>query len=261
MRHLLLCLALSIPPQPAPTKAQPAPEQADIQGYYSCRGQEASGKPYAGVVTIRKIGEVYMVQWAVADGFTGIGLRHGNSLSVSWAILKDDKALRGVNVYKISEPGPKLVGKWATIPGNGRILSETLVFLKALDPEPEVEEPVSFTPLLPQIAKKKEARKLAPDISGETNHGVITQRGTEVIVTSASWLGHGYFRADGRLELLWTDTRDGRRGMGLYEVPADVSDTRLLIGRWGYTDGEWWAAWDAEGNLVGTTYADSFCRK
>jgi hypothetical protein len=37
-------------------------------------------------------------------------------------------------MYKI-DPGPRLTGRWATIPGPGVIQSETLTFLKHLDEE------------------------------------------------------------------------------------------------------------------------------
>ena len=44
--------------------------------------------------------------------------------------------IRGINLYKI-EAGPRLVGRWATLPGPGYLQNETLTFLKAAEPEDE----------------------------------------------------------------------------------------------------------------------------
>jgi len=64
-----------------------------------------------------------------------VGIRQGNTLATSWAMIADKGALvRGVNLYKI-ETGPRLTGRWATIPGPGVVQTETLTFLKNLDAE------------------------------------------------------------------------------------------------------------------------------
>jgi hypothetical protein len=113
-------------------------EVADISGYYTCRGQETGGKTYSGVAVISKKGEVYVVQWMVGGGstFAGIGIRQGNTFSASWAIAGERGLVRGVNMYKI-EPGPRLVGRWATLPGGGYLQTETLTFLKNAEEEEE----------------------------------------------------------------------------------------------------------------------------
>ncbi len=109
-------------------------EVADISGYYTCRGLETGGKTYSGIAVISKKGDVYLIQWMVGGGstFTGIGIRQGNALSASWAIAGERGLVRGVNTYKI-ESGPRLVGRWATLPGAGNLQSETLTFLKHIE--------------------------------------------------------------------------------------------------------------------------------
>jgi hypothetical protein len=70
--------------------------------------------------------------------FLGIGVRQGQSLSASWAMPGEKGLIRGVNMYRI-EPGPRLVGRWATLPGPGVQQQETLTFLKNLDDDKDEE--------------------------------------------------------------------------------------------------------------------------
>jgi hypothetical protein len=118
------------------------PDTADISGYYTCKGQEAGGKPYAGIAVITRKNDVYLVQWVIGAGstFTGIGIRQGNTLAASWTLPPDKNgvAIRGINMYKI-EPG-KLIGKWTTLPGPGVQQTETLTFLKSLEAEPAASD-------------------------------------------------------------------------------------------------------------------------
>jgi hypothetical protein len=92
------------------------------------------GKTYSGIAVIAKKGEVYLVTWMIGSGsaFSGLGIRQGNTLAVSWALAGERGMVRGVNLYRI-ESGPRLVGRWATLPGPGVLHSETLTFLKAID--------------------------------------------------------------------------------------------------------------------------------
>ena len=108
----------------------------DISGYYTCKGLEAGGKTYSGVAVISKKNDVYVVQWMIGSGstFTGIGVRQGNTLAASWAVAGERGLMRGVNLYTI-HPGPRLTGRWATLPGAGVLQNETLTFLRKLDPE------------------------------------------------------------------------------------------------------------------------------
>lgn len=137
---LVLALSQSSPNSPGDTapgsKAKITEEAGDITGYFTCKGVEAGGKNYTGVAAISKKGDVYLIQWMIGTGstFSGIGIRNGNNLAVSWAIPNERGMVRGVNLYRI-EAGPRLVGRWATVPGPGVMQSETLTFLKGLDAE------------------------------------------------------------------------------------------------------------------------------
>lgn len=110
-----------------------APEIIDVSGYYTCKGSETGGKKYAGLVSIVKKDEIHIVQWILPNSptFTGVGIVHGKTFCVSWAINSDKGMLRGVNVYRI-EPG-KMTGLWATLPGPGKQQRETLTFLKKME--------------------------------------------------------------------------------------------------------------------------------
>jgi hypothetical protein len=134
-------IGVDSPPDPLPprkTEAKLASKDVgDITGYYTCRGQDGKGGGYTGVAVISKQREVYVVQWTigVASSFIGLGIREGNRLAVSWAMPGDKLGVvRGINLYRI-EPGPRLVGQWATLPGNGTINTETLNLLKRLGEE------------------------------------------------------------------------------------------------------------------------------
>jgi hypothetical protein len=142
-RTILIATTLSAftanAPETAPAKPERAglePEVADISGYYTCKGVESGGKAYTGVAVITKKSDVYLIQWMIGSGstFTGIGIRQGNTLSASWAMPGERGLVRGINTYKI-ETGPRLSGRWATLPGNGSIQTENMTFLKSIEPE------------------------------------------------------------------------------------------------------------------------------
>lgn len=147
LEHLLLCSFVVFFPAASSTDRENRPslkepniglqkEIGDISGYYDCRGQQSDGKKYNGVVIIRKMNEVYVVSWVIPGNpsFTGIGIRQNNRFAVSWAMLGEKKFIQGINFYKI-EPGPRLAGRWTSLPGNGVLQWETLMFLKAPDKE------------------------------------------------------------------------------------------------------------------------------
>jgi len=108
----------------------------DLSGYYVCDGQEGPDKSYKGIAVINKKGDIYLIQWVVGAGlnFTGVGIRSDNTLAAGWAMPVGDKGslMRGVNIYRI-EAGPKLIGRWAAVPSDGTMRSETLTFLKKID--------------------------------------------------------------------------------------------------------------------------------
>ena len=111
-------------------------EVGDISGYYTCKGVETGGKTYTGVAVIAKKNDVYVIQWMIGAGstFSGLAIRQGNTFAASWAVPGERGLMRGINLYTI-QPGPRLVGRWATLPGPGVHQSETLTFLKKLDVE------------------------------------------------------------------------------------------------------------------------------
>ncbi|HZZ79825.1 MAG TPA: hypothetical protein VFE62_15005 [Gemmataceae bacterium] len=116
-----------------------AGDQADLSGYYVCKGQEAGGKNYSGIVVLTKKNEVYLIQWVVGGGanFSGIAIRQGDNLAGSWSINSERGVIRGVNLYRVesTSSGPRLVGRWSSVPGPGVQQNETLTFLKKLDTE------------------------------------------------------------------------------------------------------------------------------
>ena len=147
---LLLCTALGLASPAevakvgkAAAKADVTAEQevGDLSGFYQCKGQELGGKTYTGVCMLVKKNDVYLIQWMVTGGstFTGIAIRQGNTLAASWAIPNDRGVVRGVNLYRIetSAAGPRLTGRWTTMPGPGALQNEALTFLKKLDTEEE----------------------------------------------------------------------------------------------------------------------------
>ena len=91
----------------------------DLTGYYICEGAEGPDKNYKGIAVITKKGDVYLIQWVVGGGvaFNGVGIRNDTTLCAAWAMPVGDKGtiVRGINMYRI-EPGPRLVGRWATAP-------------------------------------------------------------------------------------------------------------------------------------------------
>lgn len=76
-------------------------ELSDISGFYTCKGKEISGKSYSGVTIITRKNDIYLVQWMLSGGstFTGVGIRQGNTLATSWAMLAEKGTIvRGVNL-------------------------------------------------------------------------------------------------------------------------------------------------------------------
>jgi len=125
----------------APNVRQVEPEMADISGYYTCKGQEAGGKTYSGICVLTKKSDVYLVSWVVGGGsnFSGIAIRQGNSFAASWSLATERGIVKGVNLYRIESASgaPRLVGRWASVPGPGIQQHETLTFLKKLETEEE----------------------------------------------------------------------------------------------------------------------------
>ncbi len=81
-------------------------------------------------VEIEKRGDAYLVTWRRNDVVvsSGIGLRTGDILSVSWAT----QVQSGVAVYQI-EKDRKLVGRYTTTGGIGLLAEETLIPKQKID--------------------------------------------------------------------------------------------------------------------------------
>lgn len=100
--------------QPLQVPTNPDTITADIQGRYQLVGKNFRGNSYRGFVTVTRTGETYRVFWVIGrQRYTGIGIRHGNMLSVGYN--------GGLAVYKIN--GDVLSGTWAPI-GSRRTSTE-----------------------------------------------------------------------------------------------------------------------------------------
>lgn len=131
-----LCFGVALTALAQDNRLKLEPQAGDLAGYYTCKGVEQHGpavKEYAGIVAIERKGEVYLVQWlAGGSALAGIGIRQGEYFAVSWAQSGPMGSMKGVNLYRV-EKGPRLVGRWASLPGPGTLQSETLTFLKEID--------------------------------------------------------------------------------------------------------------------------------
>ncbi len=110
-----------------------AQTEIDICGYYRCEGDNPDGRKYRGVVRIEKNHDAYSVTWLTAPNETGTGIaiRKRNQLSVSCLTRSPEGAAIAVVVYEI-QVGPRLVGRFTELGGNGTIRTETLTYMKPL---------------------------------------------------------------------------------------------------------------------------------
>jgi hypothetical protein len=108
-------------------------ETLDITGFYLCEGNNADGEHYRSLVKIEKHKDAYRVTWINGTIETGLGvaIRRNRTLSVSCLVRSPDGAGVAVAVYEV-QPGPKLVGRFTELGGDGGLRSETLTFLKKL---------------------------------------------------------------------------------------------------------------------------------
>ena len=81
------------------------------------------GKKQAADVEIKRLGDAYLVKWSkgILDAYIGVGVRKGDVLSVCWA----SQGQLGVSVFHIDK-GPRLVGEWTMLGGNGMLQREIL---------------------------------------------------------------------------------------------------------------------------------------
>lgn len=121
-------------PAAAQQKIDVAPESADIDGVY----WYSDGEKHRGLVTIRKIGAIYVARYSLGDtlDYIGVGLRKGDVFVVGWSYAARDASMppssliRGLSTYRITKG--ELKGSWCSVPGDGRLGTENLIFLSAL---------------------------------------------------------------------------------------------------------------------------------
>jgi len=120
-------------------------EKHDLAGVYACTGTSPGGRSYRAIVTIVGQGNVYRLRWTFAgeQGNLGIGIVHGNTLSVSYHSGRSN----GIVVYDINEP-KELVGEWTVVGADGVIFKETLTKLPASyeGQQPRLPQPRSPQP-------------------------------------------------------------------------------------------------------------------
>jgi hypothetical protein len=107
--------------------------QADIQGVYQYKAWNAAEKKtYKGPVTITRKGDYYRISYDNGKG-SGVAIRKGNTLSVSY-VYSAKPDYWGIQVFAIQKgkEGPRLVGKYTTNPGNGKLGKDTWTFVKPL---------------------------------------------------------------------------------------------------------------------------------
>lgn len=87
------------------------------EGEYAVKGTNPGGNGnYAGTLTMKKKGDVYEMQWSVGTNYSGVGIQHGDILSVGWGTA--GRSGYGVVSYHIAADG-SLTGQWATAKADG----------------------------------------------------------------------------------------------------------------------------------------------
>jgi hypothetical protein len=103
---------------PRPALAQ----ELDLAGRYNCEGLNPGGTRYRAIVQIDKDGQTYVVRWVSREPAIGIGIVHGDQLSVAYTTPRGGI---GVIVYRI-EKGLRLTGQWTLLGADGQLYRETL---------------------------------------------------------------------------------------------------------------------------------------
>jgi hypothetical protein len=108
--------------------------EPDITGVYLCEGENNDGTRYRGEVIIRKKQDSYLILWRFGTKQRGVGVavRKGRTLAVSAVTQAGEAAGVGVVLYDI-QAGPKLVGHFTDLGGDGTLRSETLTFVKRIE--------------------------------------------------------------------------------------------------------------------------------
>jgi hypothetical protein len=91
--------------------------ETNLSGEYSCKGEDPDGTSYEGIATIEKVKDSYKIKWVVSqEKYSGIGIQSGDTVSFAYWDAETKKDL-GISVYKITEDGKVLTGKWVSYPG------------------------------------------------------------------------------------------------------------------------------------------------
>lgn len=132
---VLLFWRLALPPDLlGPLAAPPGP---DLSGIWAARGVEADGSGYEGACEIRSQGAVYLFRYTAGDGCTGVGVRQGDALAVTWSDATGKAS--GVTLYRVIG-ARRLEGVWTVAPiiggavrTDGRTRTETMIRLATGD--------------------------------------------------------------------------------------------------------------------------------
>lgn len=117
-------------------KVQAEDEAGDLGGIYSAYGTDGS-QPYSGSVVVVKAGQGYLFLWTTVvyteNGVgtatnRGVGIRTGDTVSVSWSLDKTT----GVTQYAVK--GKSLEGAWISGGAFGKRCRETLRKVAELPP-------------------------------------------------------------------------------------------------------------------------------
>jgi uncharacterized protein (TIGR03067 family) len=97
--------------------------EKDLSGKYKSDSVDISGKHFRYDTTIERMGDAYLVLYAVQGKlvYFGTGVRKGNVFAVGW--MSQGRA--GVTLYQIEE-GNRMVGEFADVGGAGFLGTETL---------------------------------------------------------------------------------------------------------------------------------------
>ena len=100
----------------------------EIEGHYLIQGSTAQNE-YEGLLTVTKQDEIYIFRWNI-EGAIGLGIRENNTIAVG---MKGNNSL-GTLLYRVEKDNgkPKLVGRWASSPGDGKVHEETATWLRGL---------------------------------------------------------------------------------------------------------------------------------
>jgi hypothetical protein len=91
--------------------------ETNLSGEYSCKGEDPDGTTYEGTANIEKVKDAYKIKWVVGqEKFFCVGIQSGDTASFAYLDAETKKDL-GISVYKITEDGKVLTGKWVSYPG------------------------------------------------------------------------------------------------------------------------------------------------